>query len=89
MSEHLSGRAAENQFTSHLSASGAELDHVIGSLQYIQVVLYQEDCVALIYHRVEQFDDMADVFYVQAVCRFVQYVYFTPVVEVGSQLYPL
>ncbi len=50
----------------------AEIDHPIGRLYYIKIVLDHDDCVAVIYQFLKDGEQCADVFEVQTGSRFVE-----------------
>ena len=65
-------RASRDDFTTRVAPFGPEIDHVIGGLHHIQMMLDQDNRVAGIDEPIQRFEQPFDVRKVQARCRLVE-----------------
>jgi hypothetical protein len=71
---HILRRALRHDAATALATLGAEVEHPIGGLDDLQIMLDHQHGIALVDQGMEHFEQLADVFEMQPGGRFVQYI---------------
>ena len=71
---HLFRGAGKQDLTAFTAAFGAHVDQVVGAFDDVEVMLDDDDGVALFHQFVQDTQKNTDVFEMKTGCRFVQYI---------------
>ena len=66
--------AADDYFAAGVAAAWAEVDYVVCGFYYIQVMLYDQDCILCLYKSVQYIEELFNVSKVQACCGLIKYI---------------
>src|SRR5438552_15555086 len=67
-------RSHRDEFSAVYSALRSEIDHPVGELDHVEIVLDENECVALLEKPVEDPPQLLDVFEVKTCCRLVHHI---------------